>query len=92
MICVFGCGGDRDKEKRPQMGKTGVRFSDRLIITTDNPRGEDPQSIAEDCLRALPEREDIKDGQNGVDVLSLDEGICQGDDEKSGKDKIPPSA
>ncbi|MCL1974736.1 MAG: UDP-N-acetylmuramoyl-L-alanyl-D-glutamate--2,6-diaminopimelate ligase [Firmicutes bacterium] len=45
LICVFGCGGDRDKGKRPQMGHIAALFSDLAIITTDNPRFEDPLEI-----------------------------------------------
>jgi UDP-N-acetylmuramoyl-L-alanyl-D-glutamate--2,6-diaminopimelate ligase len=45
VICVFGCGGDRDREKRPQMGRIASEFADVVIVTNDNPRSEDPQAI-----------------------------------------------
>ena len=48
IITVFGCGGDRDRSKRPLMGVAACRFSDHVIITSDNPRGEDPLKIIED--------------------------------------------
>ncbi|MFA5088893.1 MAG: UDP-N-acetylmuramoyl-L-alanyl-D-glutamate--2,6-diaminopimelate ligase, partial [Candidatus Omnitrophota bacterium] len=50
LIVVFGCGGDRDKTKRPKMGKIASEFSDLAIVTSDNPRGEEPQSIVEEIL------------------------------------------
>ncbi len=50
---VFGCGGDRDKTKRPLMGRIAEKYSDYLIITNDNPRGEEPSAIAADIIRGL---------------------------------------
>jgi UDP-N-acetylmuramoyl-L-alanyl-D-glutamate--2,6-diaminopimelate ligase len=51
--CVFGCGGDRDRGKRPQMGKIAEQFSDRIIITNDNPRCENPKQIVSDIIKGL---------------------------------------
>lgn len=53
--CLFGCGGDRDKGKRPLMGAIAEQFADRVVITDDNPRSEDPQAIVNDILTGLLE-------------------------------------
>ena len=53
LISVFGCGGDRDPMKRPIMGEIGVRLSDIAVITSDNPRTEDPMAIIEDILKGV---------------------------------------
>ena len=55
VITVFGCGGDRDPMKRPIMGEIGVRLSDIAIITSDNPRTEDPDAIIADILKGVSE-------------------------------------
>ncbi len=51
--CVFGCGGERDKGKRPLMGAIAERFADRVMITDDNPRGEEPEQIVADILKGM---------------------------------------
>ena len=50
IITVFGCGGDRDRTKRPLMGKAAAQYSDITIVTSDNPRTEDPEQIVADIL------------------------------------------
>jgi UDP-N-acetylmuramyl-tripeptide synthetase len=50
LICVFGCGGNRDKGKRPLMGEAASRMADRVVVTSDNPRNEDPHDIIEQVV------------------------------------------
>lgn len=53
LICVFGCGGNRDSSKRPQMGKIATEIADKVIITTDNPRFEAPEQIIADIIAGI---------------------------------------
>ncbi len=53
LLLVFGCGGDRDKSKRPQMGKAASRYADEFWVTSDNPRSEDPKAIIDDILNGI---------------------------------------
>jgi UDP-N-acetylmuramoyl-L-alanyl-D-glutamate--2,6-diaminopimelate ligase len=53
LICVFGCGGDRDKTKRPRMGEIAARLSDLVVITSDNPRTEPPEAIIADIVKGV---------------------------------------
>ncbi len=53
LICVFGCGGERDRGKRPQMGEIASRLADWVVITDDNPRGEDGDAIVDEILSGL---------------------------------------
>jgi UDP-N-acetylmuramoyl-L-alanyl-D-glutamate--2,6-diaminopimelate ligase len=67
LITVFGAGGDRDRPKRPLMGMVAARLSDVVIITSDNPRSEDPARIIEEVKRGA----DPETRQSGAEVLTL---------------------
>ena len=54
IICVFGCGGDRDREKRPLMGRTVAAVADAVLVTNDNPRSEEPGQIIDEILAGIP--------------------------------------
>jgi UDP-N-acetylmuramoyl-L-alanyl-D-glutamate--2,6-diaminopimelate ligase len=54
LVTIFGCGGDRDKTKRPLMGMVAARLSDVVVITSDNPRSEEPHRIIEEIKRGIP--------------------------------------
>jgi UDP-N-acetylmuramoyl-L-alanyl-D-glutamate--2,6-diaminopimelate ligase len=60
LICVFGCGGDRDKGKRPQMGRIAEENADLIIVTDDNPRTEDSQAIINDIVAGMSQPEKRK--------------------------------
>lgn len=71
LVTVFGCGGDRDKSKRPVMGRIGAELSDWCIITSDNPRTEDPDSIVKEIVAGIGEHtgrvESITDRRSAIE-------------------------
>lgn len=68
LCCVFGCGGDRDPGKRPLMGEVAVRLAQRAIITSDNPRSEDPASIIEQVAVGAANAEKIVDRASAIEL------------------------
>lgn len=81
LIAVFGCGGDRDKTKRPIMGNIAAHFSDYAIVTSDNPRTENPSAIIEDILvgmkgAAIP----VKVIENRIEAIKFAVSIAKKDD------------
>ncbi len=97
---VFGCGGDRDRGKRPLMGEIAQRLADRVIVTSDNPRSEDPEAIIEEILagteEAVPHNADrhaaiveaIAGAEAGDVVLIAGKGHEQGQEFAGGR-KLP---
>lgn len=77
LAVVFGCGGDRDKGKRPQMGAAAARNADRVIVTDDNPRNEDPAAIRAAILAEASGAEEIADRQQAIEAGIA--GLAKGD-------------
>lgn len=74
---VFGCGGDRDRQKRPLMGRAAEVGADRVYVTSDNPRSEDPMSIIEDALAGFESGEDVivePDRRSAIERAIIDSG------------------
>jgi len=77
LFCVFGCGGDRDKGKRPVMGEIAGRLADHVIVTDDNPRSEIPAQIRAEILAGFPRAEEIPDRHKAIQTAI--EGLVHGD-------------
>lgn len=77
LVVVFGCGGDRDPGKRPQMGAIASELADVVIVTDDNPRGEDAAAIRQEVLAAAPEAVEI--GDRGEAIARAVVGLREGD-------------
>lgn len=79
VFCVFGCGGDRDAGKRPEMGRIAEMLADRIYITSDNPRNEQPESIVDDILQGVTDLDSavIELDRRTAIQLAMDAGTSQ---------------
>ena len=66
LVCVFGCGGDRDKGKRPIMGRIAAERANSVIVTDDNPRSEKPEAIRAEILAGAPGAREIGDRAEAI--------------------------
>ncbi len=81
VIALFGCGGDRDKTKRPIMGSIAARYADYVIVTSDNPRSEDPSEIIKDILKGMEGTStSVKVIENRIEAIKYAVSIAQKDD------------
>ena len=78
LFCIFGCGGDRDRGKRPQMAAIAEQWADTIILTDDNPRTEDPTIIIADMCTGLqkPQRQYIEHSRLRAIELALSQAVA----------------
>jgi UDP-N-acetylmuramoyl-L-alanyl-D-glutamate--2,6-diaminopimelate ligase len=80
VIVVFGCGGDRDRGKRPQMGRIAGELADRVFVTSDNPRGEDPQAIIDEIMLGVTDASHVLvQADRGEAIAEAILGAARGD-------------
>jgi UDP-N-acetylmuramoyl-L-alanyl-D-glutamate--2,6-diaminopimelate ligase len=77
LVCILGCGGDRDRGKRPLMGRIAVEKADVVIVTDDNPRSEDPAAIRAEILKGAPGAREI--GDRALAIRTAVDGLRSGD-------------
>lgn len=80
VICLFGCGGDRDPGKRPQMGAVAARWSDVVVLTSDNPRSEDPAAIIAEVESGITSEVDLVVEPDRADAISKAVGMARAGD------------
>ena len=80
IIVVFGCGGDRDSQKRPLMGSIAANFSDHIFITSDNPRTENPNQIINDILSGIKNKNNINVEINRYSAIEKAINLAKSDD------------
>jgi UDP-N-acetylmuramoyl-L-alanyl-D-glutamate--2,6-diaminopimelate ligase len=73
VVCVFGCGGDRDRAKRPLMGEVVTRLADRAIVTSDNPRSEEPEAIIDEIRTGMDGQETVEPDRAAAIALAVEE-------------------
>lgn len=78
LVCLFGCGGDRDRTKRPVMGKIAAEIADVVYVTDDNPRSEDPAAIRQAIMQAAPSAHEVSDRAQAIvqSIGALGVGDC----------------
>jgi UDP-N-acetylmuramoyl-L-alanyl-D-glutamate--2,6-diaminopimelate ligase len=77
LYVIFGCGGDRDKGKRPLMGAAAAKYADGVIVTDDNPRSEDAVAIRSEALEGCPDAREI--GGRAEAIRAGIAALCSGD-------------
>jgi UDP-N-acetylmuramoyl-L-alanyl-D-glutamate--2,6-diaminopimelate ligase len=78
--CVFGCGGDRDKGKRPLMAQAAEHYADKVMITSDNARSEDPQVIINDILQGISQPQNVLTQVDRIQAITQVVSLAQADD------------
>ncbi|MGI2179690.1 UDP-N-acetylmuramoyl-L-alanyl-D-glutamate--2,6-diaminopimelate ligase [Shewanella frigidimarina] len=78
--CVFGCGGDRDKGKRPLMAQAAERYADKVMITSDNARSEDPQTIINDILQGISQPQKVLTQVDRIEAITHVVSLAQVND------------